>query len=134
MSGQELGYAEYSTVDGIKTFSSLDDFTELTLPNIVVTDRPVIVEAFAPVASNSLASASNNWYITDENGVQKAKSNGRHPIAGAALRFHAIERIATAGTYTRKVRAHAVSGTLSIYGPSANNASETRPFIRAVEC
>lgn len=129
-SGKELAYAIYSDAANLtKTSGAAGDMHASLSVTFTVGVLPVTVCGAAGIVANTNASV-NEFFITDESDNLK-QNCGYTTAANAVFTFRLEERIAVAGTYTRKLRFKTSAGTLTVFADSASNKSA--PFIKAVQ-
>lgn len=130
--GAELARTVYAGAS--ETHTQQADLTGASI-TFTVTDRPVDVEAWVPVASNATAGQEILLQITDPANAEKARGAQSSSIAAKPLSLRAVERITVPGTYTRKMRIgnNQVSGggVVTVYG--TGTGAQFTPFIKAVE-
>lgn len=125
--GIELGHAA-NTSGTPPTFTTEADLSGVTV-TFTVGSRPVYVHGFAPLVTNDTVSKPVLFKITDEANTEKSRNLAFSEVAAHGFSMNVWERIATPGTYTRKVRVsnNGAGGTATVYTTVTGGA-----WIRAV--
>lgn len=113
--GREIASVEFATAQ--QDFTATADATGMTLAGFTVGARPVYVVAEAPVILKTLDATDILVVIADASNVEKRRALTTVAKANGLAALTCRERIAGAGTYTRKLRfgASGTAGTVSIF-------------------